>query len=474
MAILIPSKNIYNISDNNKVLDNKKSYVTVGAKKVLPNNDYSTPVISEFEYNLTTEQTVSTPATLQKDQDSASGVYAFASAYIKEHGEYFEKELTFSKLLKNKRITKLNNENGQIVKIERYGSVTKYPITSTVSSSKKSDFKDKAQMGEIAVGSMTSQTGTIEFPNLPQEESASYSQTTTTGTTIAVSAEVSGFSDDTDVSVTEDEDNVYLDLKMLYKYECDLMGGVNTTVSDTQGVVDMSGERAIYNTERIDITIYGNTIGIVLEDYDAPFGDSKGNPISYTGNELFQRPALSEEIAQSILSDYENGKETAVIKCSIGEYYDDVGNLRISTKREKPLITKDDVTYTDYGSYVEFSLTDIEKPRPFDIEIEYTIVRNGLAISGQMITLPKGETSVTLDLNEGYEYFSKIDEVETSDTISSVFAIGDIVEPYVMGAQGSDAPMSQDQYGNAKVFEIVGTNIYYDGAVWQELTLQEV
>lgn len=473
MAILIPSKNIYNISDNNKVLDNKKSYVTVGAKKVLPNNDYSTPVICEFEYNLTTEQTVSTPATLEKDQDSASGVYAFASAYIKEHGEYFEKKLTFSKLLKNKRITKLNNENGQIVKIERYGSVTKYPITSTVLSSKKSDFKDKAQMGEIAVGGMTSQTGTIEFPNLPQEKSASYSQTTTAGTTIAVSAKVSGFFDDTDVSVTEDEDNVYLDLKMLYKYECDLMGGVNTTVSDTQGVVDMSGERSIYNTERIDITIYGNTIGIVLEDYDASFGDSKENPISYTGNELFQHSNLSEEIAQSILSEYKNGKETAIIKCSIGEYYYDDGNFALSTKRDYYDASGVSVGYQDYGNYVEFWLEE-QEPLPYDVIVGYSVYENGLVDTTNTTIIPKGFISVTEPLEEGNQTMWSIDKIYTNDKIPMTFVEGDVVIPYIMGANGYEEPISAYNDGTAKSFQVVGTNIYYDGAVWQELTLQEV
>lgn len=50
----------------------------------------------------------------------------------------------------------------------------------------------------------------------------------------------------------------------------------------------------------------------------------------------------------------------------------------------------------------------------------------------------------------------------------------DQVIPMVYGADGQDKPMSLTSDRKPKVFEVLGTNIFYDGAVWQELSLQEV
>lgn len=55
----------------------------------------------------------------------------------------------------------------------------------------------------------------------------------------------------------------------------------------------------------------------------------------------------------------------------------------------------------------------------------------------------------------------------------SVFEIGDEVIPMVFGANREDKPMSNYRDGTPKVFNVVGTKFIYDGAVWQELTLQE-
>ena len=54
------------------------------------------------------------------------------------------------------------------------------------------------------------------------------------------------------------------------------------------------------------------------------------------------------------------------------------------------------------------------------------------------------------------------------------FKMYDQVIPMVYGADGKDRPMSKNQDGSPKVFQVLGSKIYYDGAVWQELSLQEV
>ena len=55
-----------------------------------------------------------------------------------------------------------------------------------------------------------------------------------------------------------------------------------------------------------------------------------------------------------------------------------------------------------------------------------------------------------------------------------VFSIGDKVVPMVLGENGIDRPISYYPNGEKKDFRVCGVKPFYDGAVWQELTLQEV
>lgn len=112
---------------------------------------------------------------------------------------------------------------------------------------------------------------------------------------------------------------------------------------------------------------------------------------SLPSNELIQKTNNNTSIIpQKVLSEYQNGKETAKILCSISEYYDENGNKVIST--------------------------------------------------------------------------------ETSDKM--VFNIYDEVVPTYNTPFG-DAPLSLAKNGKPKSFKVLGSKAYFDGAVWQELTLQE-
>ena len=54
-----------------------------------------------------------------------------------------------------------------------------------------------------------------------------------------------------------------------------------------------------------------------------------------------------------------------------------------------------------------------------------------------------------------------------------MFSVGDIVIPYVATPNG-DRPMSSKPDGTPKAFRVTGVTLISDGAVWQELQLQEV
>ena len=109
-------------------------------------------------------------------------------------------------------------------------------------------------------------------------------------------------------------------------------------------------------------------------------------------NELVQSGNSGlDKYADDIILEYAYGKEIAKILCSVNEYYDENGDIVISTK--------------------------------------------------------------------------------TSDKM--IFEIYDKVVPMIKTGSGNDEAMSYNSDGSAKVFDVIGTKMIYDGAVWQELTLIE-
>lgn len=163
--------------------------------------------------------------------------------------------------------------------------------------------------------------------------------------------------------------------------------------STTIGSVFTSGR--LSTTSSVDIKM---NIGD-LEESEEIYKDKNSN-FSINGNELLQSHnkvngnIYYTTFENEVISSWRNGKETATILCSISDYY-------------------------DYDS---------------------------------------GEKLISIDNSTGKMSFKMYDQVI----------------PMVYGADGKDRPMSTYKDGSAKVFQVLGSNIYYDGAVWQELSLQEV
>ena len=122
------------------------------------------------------------------------------------------------------------------------------------------------------------------------------------------------------------------------------MGGGSVDYESTS----VSGTYEEYVPTEVEITIYGNTVGISLTDGSITYiKDDNGNvvegvgskPHSLSGNELLQNNAktnsilTTQELAKNILTQYKKGKETATLLCDINEYYDyDTNALKISVK----------------------------------------------------------------------------------------------------------------------------------------------
>ena len=175
-------------------------------------------------------------------------------------------------------------------------------------------------------------------------------------------------------------------------------GSYPSTIKITDTAIDDNGDEVgffeAYEPLSVQISFYGNTLTLDIKDGKLIYGDVDGkNPFLVQGNELIQESNSYSGGFSKILEEYKNGKETAKVVVSIGEYYDERNNVVISTKTE------------------------------------------GVKMS---------------------------------------FEIGDIVTPMVFGTDGKDRPLSNKNSVSPKNFRVCGTRKYYDGAVWQELTLQEV
>lgn len=159
--------------------------------------------------------------------------------------------------------------------------------------------------------------------------------------------------------------------------------------------IPASGTSTEYRPKNIVMSFNGEKLTFNLTNKTVTIGSGK-DVMSFSGNELVQEtntPSLETQY-QAVINEWQKGKETATLRCSIDDYRDnDTGELVISA--------------------------------------------NG------------------------------------NDTLPMTFKIGDIVIPYVYGANGQDKPMSVNLDGTAKKFVVVGTQPKFDGAVWQELTLQE-
>lgn len=102
--------------------------------------------------------------------------------------------------------------------------------------------------------------------------------------------------------------------------------------------------------ENNEIT-YSDTISlvgdyIVPEEQTQTIGDGNKS-MHLPSNEIIQEGNTNlEKFANDILANYGKGKETITVRCSIGEYYDEYGDLVISTK------TADKMTFEHYDRVV--------------------------------------------------------------------------------------------------------------------------
>lgn len=438
MAIKIPSKHIYSM-DNPKIRDNFIDNVKVGVTLVKPNNDYETPVHNEtFSKNLNLE-TFSNENTMYADALAlnaggnttrnirAASILKYTYTYI-TIPEIHIPIVQYNKYV-SKVFDKTDDDGNENIKYSVEGIQTVYDLIGTYQpNTNKFSFVSETEIDKNSFSSFTSKDyiqdtrdnllGNLIVTNLYElksSNSATYNngkfilnsyiransnnnwspsiltidnkKELEVGSTSEVFAEIIG------------DEYVIKPFEVLYSVETSMLSSLLESASDFSANSAnslCSGIKLQYLSTGVTITIYGNTIGISLEDGTITYG-SGTKPFSLDGNELLQDSATTngklttQHLADNILAQYKNGKETATLLCDIGEYYEEDGTKKIG--------------------------------------------------------------------------------IEIQDRMS--FHEHDLVIPYVFGADGKDRPMSKYSNGEPKVFEVVSVKRFFDGAVWQELSLLE-
>ena len=246
----------------------------------------------------------------------------------------------------------------------------------------------------------------------------------------------------------------------------------------------------------------------------------------------YEEKPIYDILSNKILNEYKNGKGKLQLITSISEYYDDFGNLAISTKSNcmRPI----DWVYTFNTiskSPEAHGRNRFLVPKASDIDTAgyhwFTKIAYGVAMSGRYrcrFRSQKGYGRVRINVYDEYsddkdilaQFETKVDtevdttsefNLSTSQTIrlhycsdvnwnisreafefqleiypvqqnypvnKMCFEINDIVTPMVFKADGNDYPMFTYPDGTGKNFKVIGRDIYYDGAVWQKITLEEI
>lgn len=235
----------------------------------------------------------------------------------------------------------------------------------------------------------------------------------------------------------------------------------------------------------IDIKVKNKTTGAIVDTY-INAGVLVSEAISINKNDEVEIISATQRGVYSIewsylntQNLYKNGKETATIRCSISDYfsekYDRSEHIDIADKRFKVVQEPPNDRYDAPPSYGIF-------------ETKYRIINivsfDGKSISGdeQIVVEQISDTKLKIYFNQAGANIDYVDlRLEVQDAIlinnssgRMSFKLYDQVIPMVYGADGKDYPMSKYNDGSPKIFQVLGTKVYYDGAVWQELSLQEI
>ena len=454
MAIRIPSKNIYNI-DNPKVRDNVIDKISVDNTIVSPNNEYEIVV---YNAKLDISKTTPNASAVRQGAEHFPEELLKHTAIAKVATKIVDKIATISEIkipkkIDNEIITKIYNEKKENSgtsytqiskyaeeKIYYYQSDSVYTYIDQRDNIDSEDYYGKFDFNLISTIPINSKTleRQTTISDITTDCLVSFTATNTNKSNYFADKweyEISSESHN-DILATLDYTSAYNTILNIHEYQ-NLSSPIESDLSNLDIREDDDDE--YYYIKNINIYV-GRTIYCCATALNLPI------PINENTNKNF--PCKIVEIQRNV----ENA-EITIYGNTIGI---DLTNGSVTYgSGNKPHSLSGNELLQDNGKVGEIALTE-------------HLANNVLN------QYRKGKETATLlcDINDYYnESGEKVIDIKT-DRMS--FRLHDEVIPYVYGANGQDFPMSKKKDGSPKVFEVVGSNIIYDGAVWQEITLLEI
>lgn len=480
MAIVIPSKHIYNKSFD-PVVDNNITQIEVKGKKYNIITDYRTIVSNEDRnaQNIAKSQIV-TDTDCRFPQVSGDNYYIAALYGSFQIGYLANVTIEIPKEKDNERITYVYDKKT----IDGYNNIG-YTVNYTAKSyniSANATLKIKQSDKSVSIQSLTlgnrsseidtNASGIISDDNpVEYKETATFVYSYPKQLTLETICSIPNESTIPTASIIDNGDSYNVTLKILtYKNQYYLSYGSSYNNADYEHdqilPVTMSGKGVEFIPNTVDITIYGDVIKLDIMEIVEKIGNGN-NVFSFDGNELIQTtntPSI-ETRYQGVANKWKNGKQTAVITCPIADYYDN-DKIAISIAQLQFKCTNK-VVIVGRGTYYEFEQKSVIKFKIDDIiefdngaSITITNVNNDGIIAGQL-----NKNSPGLSVGNIY--------IVTNRKIPMIFQKDDIVIPYTYTNKG-DKPLSYNKDFTPKQFKVIGTKISKRQGGMQELTLQEV
>lgn len=443
MAIIIPSKNIYN-KDFDPIADNSISRIEITAKEIKQAYDYETPIYNPVipfgTGDISHERMLGVPfyraVAIRKN-----GVQYIASLSIENiiYDTFFSFNIAIPKKYIDKLITKVysgKRDGGEaFIGISKswdrekiyyneipnvfypnaenpynyflYNKIQTFNYTNII---EENEIRDSANRTIIFnVAEENDDVGFIKNWSIPQigtNENNNIEADATFNLKYEVGVKgnlVTNFpileSDLSEIKYKEEnEEFIFYDIKILFERDMYssssalILHSKETNIEEWEQTYPAKAVKCVQKVNQVTLTFYGNTVRLDLSDKNISIGEGNDTH-SFGGNELVQTTNVPkiENMYKNIIDKWKNGKQTATLTCPITDYYDENGN----------------------------KIIDIN-------------------VSGKML-----------------------------------FKEGDIVIPYIYTNDG-DKPMSYNKDFTPKQFKIVGTSISKRQGCMQELTLLEL
>lgn len=421
--IRIPSKYIYD-KKLSKANDNKIELIEVTVKEVSPKNEYGVSV-----HNESVSVAVSGSKDDVTDMKAVSALFSssptYTYTYVIAYAGY-----TNIKTANFKIRGKILYDNNRVTYVAIKGENDKPEIGCTLVGRKKEGFTEQSYNARLTINGanqnisyiVIDSTDSIVYDQKKEDETPSAldikwtTERKAEGTiyeggsgrlSVTAKANIDFNKDLAEATFTQISDEEYeIEVKNLIVGATVVTasdGGYDKPLGSVSGTIE--GNYITYIADRVEFTLYGNTISIELTDKILSTGWSSHSAYSFSGNELMQTTNYKKgygDMIKNMYTDtegmYELGKETATITCAVADYYDAIDGTIVKS------IQND----------ARFNIGDIVIPmvsQPSGGDTPISVVEGGIAKTFEVLGVGysyDGEVLQKLTLQERQERLQKL------------------------------------------------------------------